>query len=160
MFKPVEKALRKPFRTNDNDETVDFYLDEASSTKFTPKEEKENFEALDRLRNYMGGIIGGYSDPIMARSYKAESEKDNFSICVHGYRLNGMEDKHPMMQYLSQYPGLTITQEDQQYCDNVWIFTFPKTECGDILKGMKLLNLDDDLLQSLSREAKSQAVLC
>lgn len=148
MFKPVDQAIRV-FRTEDNDSIeeleVSFALDGPNS------------ESLERLRNYISRIFD--IKPVMARSYKNEGEKDKFSLCIHGHYFKGSEDTHPLLTYMSSCPGLEITQE-KQFRALVWIFTFPKNQCTEILNGMKALDLDEDQLEALSKEANSRAAFC
>lgn len=123
----------------------------------TPADEPETYKDLEQLRTYISTKFD--IEPVMARSYIDESEKDNYSLCIHGRYFNDIEIKHPLYKYLLNYPSLNITKE-KQLPSNVWIFTFPKEQCADILKGLELLSLDDEQLEALSREASSNAVLC
>jgi hypothetical protein len=158
MFRPNVQSELKKLRTDDNDPSIACFVTSETFPSFLmPKEDKEYYQDLDRLRNYIKRIFD--IDPVMARSYKAESEKANFSLCIHGRYFKDMEDRHPLIKYFSNYPGLEISQE-KQLPSNVWIFSFPKNQCAEILKGIKLLDLDFDQLEALSKESRSKAAFC
>lgn len=121
-------------------------------------QEEGLYKSLGELRHYISKKFN--ITTVMARSYLSDAEKENFSICIQdGYLKN--VNTHPLSQYLSACTKFTTEEQDWgHYTNKVWIFTFKKEKCSEILQGMKLLALGDEAQDIPTLEEMGKMTFC